>query len=520
MYRFFKATKDTYITNRAIHSRECTGSNTGQAGTLDLFKLYGMTMSGSTALTELSRILVSFDLTQLSQSVSANRINPSSPSFSCRLLMYDVYGGQTTPHNFTVAVAPLSMSWDEGRGRDVVYYQDQDAANFVTSSWSSGAPALWNLPGADAAGSLGDPSIDVITSADLGSGVENIVVSQSFLDGSEDLNVDVTKVIRAMLSGTITNNGFRISYSAIEEQDQKTRFVKRFASTQTTDPRKIPKLLIKFDDSSQGSTPFDPLVGVTSSVRLTNFGQSGMPTNLLLPASVQVVGHNCLLTTTTISTPDPASTGTLTYTWTSTGSQETNETGWLVGNYTSSLYVDPFDPAVIAASSVAKKQGYNFLRFNQLWTSLDGMHVFSNDSYDVKFSDIHTSSPGHPRNYRVTVSNVSTDYDVTDVASLRCFVFDAEQPFHRYMRVPQNESSVAVDAHYSVRDVTTDERVIPFDFETNSTRMKLDGEFHRFNLWMDSFVQGRTYVIDVAVVDGIDTQTYYDISPTFRIMSK
>ena len=41
MYRILKAKKDTYVTNRIINNKfRATDANVGQAGTLDLFKLY------------------------------------------------------------------------------------------------------------------------------------------------------------------------------------------------------------------------------------------------------------------------------------------------------------------------------------------------------------------------------------------------------------------------------------------------------------------------------------------------
>ena len=48
MYRILSASKDTYITNKIINSKfRATDANVGQAGTLDLFKLYAENISGS-----------------------------------------------------------------------------------------------------------------------------------------------------------------------------------------------------------------------------------------------------------------------------------------------------------------------------------------------------------------------------------------------------------------------------------------------------------------------------------------
>ena len=67
MYRILSASKDCYITNKIINnSFRATDANVGQAGTLDIFKLYDESkISGEDEPIELSRALVSFDLNPL-----------------------------------------------------------------------------------------------------------------------------------------------------------------------------------------------------------------------------------------------------------------------------------------------------------------------------------------------------------------------------------------------------------------------------------------------------------------------
>ena len=40
MYRIVQSDKDTYITNKIVGQIRVTDANVGQAGTIDLFKLY------------------------------------------------------------------------------------------------------------------------------------------------------------------------------------------------------------------------------------------------------------------------------------------------------------------------------------------------------------------------------------------------------------------------------------------------------------------------------------------------
>ncbi len=67
MYRIISASKDTYITNRIINSKfRATDANVGNAGTLDLFKLYNESnLSRVDYPIENSRLLIKFDLSEV-----------------------------------------------------------------------------------------------------------------------------------------------------------------------------------------------------------------------------------------------------------------------------------------------------------------------------------------------------------------------------------------------------------------------------------------------------------------------
>ena len=62
MHRILTASKDTYITNKIINdSFRATDANVGNAGSLDLFKLYNEnTLSGEPSPIEISRLLIKF----------------------------------------------------------------------------------------------------------------------------------------------------------------------------------------------------------------------------------------------------------------------------------------------------------------------------------------------------------------------------------------------------------------------------------------------------------------------------
>ena len=275
MYKILTASADTYITNKVLNkATRATDSNMGNASTIDIFKLYDESSftghpktykddtgtlllhadaDGASVPVELSRGLVKFDLSELAAGIQ------SETGFEATLKMYDVFGGQTTPSNFSLLVAPLSFAFDEGSGRDVESFDDLDVCNFLTASYSNGVETLWGTH-TTITPAVGDPYLvfNILSTADFNTGY---TVTQEFETGQEDLSVNVTTAITAMLAGGITNNGFRVSYIQAEEQDNKTRFVKRFVSRHSSDKNKTPRLIIKYTDSTT----------VTANVDYTNY---------------------------------------------------------------------------------------------------------------------------------------------------------------------------------------------------------------------------------------------------------
>ncbi len=288
MFKLLRSCKDAYITDRIVNGIAAVSGNTGKAGTLDLFKLYGVTtttVSGSSVPnTELSRLLTQFDLNPLRAMVAAGQVDPSNPSFSCKLHLFDVYGGQPTPNNFTVSIFPLSASFDEGLGSDVVFYSDQDVCNWTSGSLATGS---WFVTGCGL-GNISTAPCDYITQL---SGGLSMQFQQVFVTGLEDLYVDITPIVSATLAGLLPDVGLRISFSSLLEANQYTYFVKRFASRHAFNTDKAPVIEVRFDDSIQDDTK-DCYLDATNYLFLYNYNRSSL-TNLTSGSSV-IEGKDCL----------------------------------------------------------------------------------------------------------------------------------------------------------------------------------------------------------------------------------
>ncbi len=514
MYRSLKADKDAYITDRIIRGQRRTNASTGEAGSLDLYKVYGLNKSGSNSLAELTRLLVHFDLDPLRHAHASGVIDISSPTFNVTLKLHDVYGGQTTPRNFEVKVYPLSQSWDEGRGRDVIFYQDSDTVNFLTASYTNGIASTWFASGANAKGLLGSVNIDLISSASLGAGIVNLATSQVFVDGTEDLEVDVTRVVSATLAGLLPDHGFRVSFTETQEDDARTRFVKRFGSRQAVDFNKRPQLITRYNDSKishQSAFYFDE----PGTIFMQKYVR-GAPANVVSGSSLtQITGANCMLLK--LWTYYSTSNGYLQHSQSVTVSQHLVGNVYTTGLYSATFTVNSTDANIRQLITNASLSGSNrHVRFNQIWSSLDGTVAYHSSTLDVKLPDT-TLGPFRSRQYHVNVPNTALEYSPTDAVRFRCFVFDRLNPTYTYVRVPQEEKSLILEAHYSIRDVISDKVVVPFDRTYNSTRMSSDSEFLYFDVWMETLEPGRSYALDIMIVDGGQEEIVYDASPAFRV---
>lgn len=502
MFRILKADADTYITNKYVDGKSVVSGNVGIAGTLDLFKLYGVTItsSGSTRIpkTELSRALLHFDLNPLRNLVDEGRIDISHNSFKCFLSLSDVYGGQTTPSNFTLNIFPLSASFSEGLGKDVAYYSDIDSSNFLSSSTS----VLWGGEGCTLA-CFSTGSGDYITSSIT---IPNTKASQIFTKGTEDLLVDVTRIVSATLKGELPDAGFRLSFDSLAEQDEKTYFVKRFASRHAYDESKHPKLLVKFDDSildDSSNLYFDS----QSNIFLYNYIH-GQLSNLISGSST-LTGSNCILLElqTQVS-------GVGNYSLYFTGSQHSFGSNYSSGIYSASVLLPLSDTNLKTNFDVSGS-----VTFTPVWSSLDQTITYSAGPSIVARAPQRISYRLNPRRYVVSAVGITTDYSEDEEVTMRVYIFDQNDPLIIAKRLPVELPGLSLrDVHYAVRNTITNEYEIPFDTVNNSTKMSSDSKGMYFNIHTSALTALNTYVVDVMInVDNLQ-QKYLNASAPFRIM--
>lgn len=484
MFRRLRADKDTYITNKIINGTRVIDANVGQAGTLDLFKLADESASGSFtgSILEVSRILIHFDLDPL-RALTGSILDFTDSSFKANLKMRDVFGGQTLPSNFKIIAYPLSKSFEEGNGFDINQFRDLDSSNFVTASQG----VTWSLQGAENSGTLNATLLDIIEDGNVGTGIEDLFRVQSFTNGTEDLNLDVTAIVSATLAGAIPDHGYRISFSGTQETDGITRFVKRFTSRHANDPALRPSLEVFFDDSIQdnhGNFFFD----LSGTLYLNNF-HLGQPANILFNGQ-QITGSNSLILHLV------SGSGSTFFEKFVTASQFSIGTNFQTGVYCANFAIGTNETGSIRAEIDAAGSA----TFTEIWESLDGSQGFFTGSLVIK-TVTRTAFDSVPDKVNIVVRNNQGKYQSTEKARFHVF---AQNPLERVKtsKLPFERKSLLFDnMFYQIRDANSGKIQIPFETTNNGTKLSVHDNGMFFDLFMSDLEVGRTYGIELRFTD-------------------
>tara|TARA_B100000035_G_scaffold315483_1_gene336919 strand:- start:4698 stop:6566 length:1869 start_codon:yes stop_codon:yes gene_type:complete len=456
---------------------------------------------------ELSRALIKFDLSEV-RKIHQNKCSVNHSSFKAILKLFDIYGGQTTPSNFNLRVYPLSQSFDEGKGRDVVRYSDLGASNFVTASISNGDINTWNVPGANSAGSLNDLRIDIIENGSLGKPGENenLYADKYFESGKEDLEIDVTKIVSGTIANLIPDHGFRISFTPEIESDRKTYFVKRFASRNASDPTIRPQLVIKYNDvihDHHKSLNFN----ITGSLFLNNI-VSGKYRNVLSGSTTnpgaleEISGNNCILLKVYSGS----------YTKYVTGSSYSLGDVTYPGIYSASFLINKFDSKLVSEAN--KKDS---LTFKTVWTDFSEKMPIHSGSFTVDTKNT-TSFSNSTKRLIISITNLRKTYYRDSIARFRVFVEDVDKVV-KYVKIPKEKSSESYyNMKYAVVDVDTGKYIIPFQKDDMSTTLSVDSDGMYFDLDMKSLPPKRIYKLVFLLEDMGEERIFTKTASIFRVI--
>jgi len=174
-----------------------------------------------------SRALVQFSgtsFTNMSQSIVEGTI--TNPKFFLKL--HEINGNSKLSDSYTLHIQPISQSWTEGTGK----FGD-NPKNILGCSWENRNNVI---------------NGDTTTWADNGGTVLSVSSStQTFLNESPDIEVEVTNMVNMWLSGQEENYGMLIRITGSQETDETTFCDSKFfgKNTHTIYP---PRLEVRWDD--------------------------------------------------------------------------------------------------------------------------------------------------------------------------------------------------------------------------------------------------------------------------------
>ena len=457
----YVATKDNTITNAfgEVFDNRLTGTNAGLADSIEVFSIFGQQASSSTE-NENSRALLQFSTTTIQSDINSSEINSGS-NFVLRLFAADT--PDPPPQDFTLVVAALSRSWDEGTGPDLAN------KNYTgDSNWDNASDGVaWDTAG-------GDYHTDP-------------VFTTSFTTGYEDLELDITTLVNQWLDGTKDNYGLGLYLPSSQENSSASYYTKRFYSRTSEYLIKRPVLESRYDDSKRDnssdfylSSALAPASDNLNNLYLYNYA-NGQLKNL-----PDVGTNNILLSVYSGTTAPVGSKLSLPVGGGITTVDDTNVTGTYVSTgiysasfaYTSSLVTTLFPVWHSGSTEYVSGSSVTILTYAAL----------SNRD----FSD-----------YTIVPTNLKTTYSTSETARIKLYVRPKDWSPTIYPDGTATPSSTLLEnIFYKIERRSDSLQFIPYGTGSGNgafTRMSYDSEGNYFKLDFSQFEAGYKYQVSFVV---------------------
>ena len=453
----YYATADNTISNAfdetLLSSNRATGSNMGASDILEVFQIYGQQSSGSF---ERSRVLIQFDTVKIKADRDNGKI-PASGSVKFYLNMYNAVHSSTLPENFDLTISAVSSSWQEGSGLDMVNYTDKTyngtGSNWIQARHSSSADdGKWTTEGGDYHAAP--------------------TYSQNFLEGYEDLDVNVTDLVEEWMAGTKNNYGFGVRLSDSFEFASGSYYTKKFFARGTEFYFKKPSITAKWDDSVKDDRGY---FYASSSLAPANDNQNTLYLYNRIRGRLRNIPS---IGAGNIYVDLYDSIGGTQIGSTFTGSNVST------GVYKCSVSADTSETSIV-----------------DVWRSLDNLEEYYTGSISVK-SQVAQVDNENTR-YVISIPNLNTYYYKDDKARLKLYTRPRNWSPTIYT-VAKNtpENTIVPSASYEIFRIVDDLVVIPHDTGSNlTTMMSYNVSGNYFDLDMSCLETGYDYGIRFSFYD-------------------
>jgi hypothetical protein len=275
MHTFLYPQKDTYITNKVGYADRNFGIDEilelkAHPTTTTTIVQYSSSSISQSA--DYSRILIKFDVTEISKSISNGSIT-SDVTFKLKLKTTQA---SELPVDYTVYGYPISQSWNMGIGR---YSTGGDlvGASWDYTTYANGSGSFWYVSGStiatgtSASVSQGGTwynsvpstyqykSSSFCTSSISGS---SLICSQSYDYTTSDINMDITSIVKGWICGCVPNEGIilvsSLESSTVDGIDSTVKFFSKETNTIYQ-----PYIDISWNDSVYITGSMVPLTGIT-----------------------------------------------------------------------------------------------------------------------------------------------------------------------------------------------------------------------------------------------------------------
>ena len=476
----YVANADTTITNafKSNLTTRGTGSNMGAADSMEIFHIYGQSMATSS---ENSRILVQFPVDNIITDRAAGTI-PASGAVSFYLRLHNAVHPFTVPQDFTLMVKAVSRKWDEGTGLDMESYTDYGYANWVSAQSQSSGITNWTTTGGDYQSSL--------------------LYSASFVDGTEDMMVDITGMVEYWIAGTYTNYGVGVMLSSSHEVASGSLYTKKFFSRGSQYFYKRPAIEARWDSSKKDdrgnffySSSLADADDNLNTLYLYNYVRGQLKNLPHVSASAgEAGGTGSVYVHLYSGSADNRQPDTNAIIQVSVSDQMSSSTaatgGWIsTGIYTASVCLSQASPAVERLFDVWSTGRVN----DTQW------HTGS------IYPDIQEASSYNPTPQHVTkITNLKSEYFQHETARFRLFVREKGWNPSIYSKATATIPNLSIDSgSYKIYRVVDEYEVMPYGTGSDmETALSFDVSGNYFDLDMELLEAGYAYAVKFAYYNG------------------
>ena len=373
------------------------------------------------------------------------------------LRMFNAEHDMTLPTDYTLQIAPITKSWDEGYGLDMDNYTDLGYPSGIGASWTYAASgSTWETAGGD-----------------INDGTFNFTASIG-ADGTDDVEVDITTLVEAWVAYatsdpaaplSLANNGLAVRFPPLTSSLNRSYYTKRYFARGSEFYHKRPIVEARWDSSTKDNAgnfyaSSSMIADNTNKLYLYNVFK-GQKQN------IPYVGTG-VLDINLYANLGSASLASATAGYVSTGV------------YSASITLDNTASAVYAVWSTGSTQ----------------FHTSSAITVNA-----HSASNYNPnQTYVSKITNLKSIYSTDETARFRVYARQKDWSPTIYTVASANvETSIVEDAYFKVVRSADDYEVIGFGTGSiQYTLMSYDSQGNYFDLDMSMFQKDYAYEIVLA----------------------